>query len=234
MKDWELEQALQDVQLFAKPKIELEQYATPPELAKHMLMTAERTYGDIEGKCVLDLGCGTGMLGIGAGLLEAGSVVGVDVDPDALRVAQENIDEAEVAMDLVRCDVFASRRRAEEGATCDGRLAPYGGGLPFRTAFDTVVLNPPFGANKDRQAKGIDLLFLHTALSLCSADGAVYSLHKSSTRDHIQQVGDKWGVRAEPQGEYVWNLSKTYKHQKKSTMDIRVDLWRFCHKSRGD
>ncbi len=44
-------------------------------------------------------------------------------------------------------------------------------------------MNPPFGT----RVKGADIAFLRAAFALSS--GAVYSLHKSSTRAHIQKVG---------------------------------------------
>lgn len=42
------------------------------------------------GEAVLDVGCGSGILGIGALLLGASRVVAIDVDPVAVRVAEEN------------------------------------------------------------------------------------------------------------------------------------------------
>ena len=42
------------------------------------------------GDKVLDMGCGSGILGIGAIKLGAGTVHAVDIDPNAVRVAQEN------------------------------------------------------------------------------------------------------------------------------------------------
>jgi predicted RNA methylase len=47
-------------------------------------------------------------------------------------------------------------------------------------SFDTVIMNPPFGTKNNA---GIDMLFLRRAIEL--ATGAVYSLHKSSTREVI-------------------------------------------------
>ncbi|KAL4287737.1 hypothetical protein AHAS_Ahas19G0216100 [Arachis hypogaea] len=64
-------------------------------------------------------------------------------------------------------------------------------------------MNPPFGTRK----KGADLDFLNVALKVASQ--AVYSLHKSSTR------------------ELRYDLSKLYKFHKKKEVDIAVDLWRF-------
>lgn len=40
---------------------------------------------------VIDVGTGSGILGIGAGLLGASSVLAVDIDPTAVKVAEENI-----------------------------------------------------------------------------------------------------------------------------------------------
>lgn len=43
------------------------------------------------GERVIDVGTGSGILAIAAGLLGAGSVLAVDIDPDAVRVAEENV-----------------------------------------------------------------------------------------------------------------------------------------------
>ncbi|MFP5309967.1 MAG: 50S ribosomal protein L11 methyltransferase [Actinomycetes bacterium] len=45
---------------------------------------------DLAGARVLDVGCGTGVLAIGAALAGAATVVAVDVDPDAVEVTLEN------------------------------------------------------------------------------------------------------------------------------------------------
>lgn len=73
-----------------------------------MVYTAEFEFGDVEGRTVLDLGCGTGMLGIAAGMLGAGIVVGHDIDPRALAIAAENASNMDLDLDLVCCDVAQS------------------------------------------------------------------------------------------------------------------------------
>jgi len=46
-----------------------------------------------QGGSLLDIGTGTGILAIGASLLQPGSrVVGIDIDPHAVEVAQENVE----------------------------------------------------------------------------------------------------------------------------------------------
>lgn len=53
-----------------------------------------------------DLGCGPGILSIGAVLMGAGHVVGFDIDPDALEIAANNCTEMEIEdIDFVLCDV---------------------------------------------------------------------------------------------------------------------------------
>jgi hypothetical protein len=52
---------------------------------------------------------------------------------------------------------------------------------------DTVIMNPPFGT----KIKGADMQFLRAAASL--SPGQIYSLHKSSTRSHIQKVALRSG-----------------------------------------
>ena len=57
----------------------------------------------IEGRTVLDVGCGSGVLAIAAVKLGAASAIGVDIDPDALDNAHENADLNEIG-DRVRFD----------------------------------------------------------------------------------------------------------------------------------
>jgi predicted RNA methylase len=54
-----------------------------------------------------------------------------------------------------------------------------------RLEADTVIMNPPFGTRR----KGADMDFLRAACSI--ARHSIYSLHKSSTRAHIQKVALK-------------------------------------------
>lgn len=71
-----LQSALEDLETFEDPNIELEQYTTSPLIAASVLHTAQMVYGDIKGKYVADLGCGSGVLCIGAALLEANYCTG--------------------------------------------------------------------------------------------------------------------------------------------------------------
>ena len=86
----ELELLLSQIEPHPSPKPSLEQYTIPVDIAAVMLRIAAYTHGGIVGKTVLDLGCGTGRLALGAAFLGAKQVVGVDIDRDAAKVAFEN------------------------------------------------------------------------------------------------------------------------------------------------
>eukprot|EP01121_Diplochlamys_sp_Union-15-3_P004156 TRINITY_DN14147_c0_g1_i1.p1 TRINITY_DN14147_c0_g1~~TRINITY_DN14147_c0_g1_i1.p1 ORF type:complete len:113 (-),score=16.77 TRINITY_DN14147_c0_g1_i1:37-375(-) len=90
--------------------------------------------------------------------------------------------------------------------------------------FDTVIMNPPFGT----KVKGIDTMFLQSALRI--ANNAVYSLHKTSTRQHIFRKAKEWGVVSEVLAELRFNLPKTFYFHKEKTVDIEVDFIRFYRK----
>ncbi|XP_031473398.1 uncharacterized protein LOC116245920 isoform X1 [Nymphaea colorata] len=203
MKLKQLESLLGNLDQFTEPKIDLEQYPTRPHIASRMIYTAANTFGDITSKVVADFGCGCGTLGIASALLDAENVIGIDVDSLSLETALSNAEDLEVNIDLVQCDIHHLEWRGP--------------------VVNTVVMNPPFGTRK----KGSDLDFLLKALKVAS--DAVYSLHKSSTRDHIKRVAlrDFNATSAEVLCELRFDVPQMYKFHKKKEVDIAVDLWRF-------
>uniref|UniRef100_A0A182IUK6 Uncharacterized protein n=2 Tax=Anopheles atroparvus TaxID=41427 RepID=A0A182IUK6_ANOAO len=205
MKLKQLEQCLQTVDDFSNPKVKHEQYMTPSHIASHLLYTIQTQHGDLEQKLVLDLGSGSGMLSLGAALLGADYVIGVEIDPDAIENFRSNCEEFEVEnVDCVQADVL--------------RLGETYG----QRTFDTVLLNPPFGT---KQNSGIDMAFLRVALDL--SRGAVYSLHKTSTREHIKKKCREWQLpRSGVIAELRYNLPQTYTFHKRASVDVAVDLWR--------
>nr|CAG4651266.1 EOG090X0BVL [Simocephalus serrulatus]SVE94454.1 EOG090X0BVL [Simocephalus serrulatus] len=208
MKRKELEQHLQDLDGFSKPKILLEQYETRAHIAACMLHTIESAYGDLRQKTVLDLGCGCSVLGIGSVLLGASYVLGVDIDEEALQISTSNIEQFELYdIDLVQCDI-KNLPQILEG----------------KFKFDTVVMNPPFGTKHN---KGLDSLFVEIGLQCLSDKGVLYSLHKSSTRDYFHRKAPGWKVEARVLAQLRYDLPATYKFHSKSSVDIEVDFWKF-------
>nr|CAG4638685.1 EOG090X0BVL [Cyclestheria hislopi] len=210
LKRKELEQYLQDVNGFEKPKILLEQYETRPHIAACMLHTIESVYGDLSGKSVLDLGCGCSILSIGAGMLEASYVLGIDIDIDALQIAQRNVEEFELTnIDFIHCNV---------------KSVP---DVVHGEKFDTVVMNPPFGTKHN---KGLDTLFIEIALKCVKNTGVIYSLHKTSTREYFNKKASNWNVEPRVLAELRYDLPATYRFHNKTSVDIEVDFWRFAKK----
>jgi len=167
MKRRELEIALQSLRTFAAPRPDLEQYSTPAVIAADMLFEA-LARGDLEGRKVVDLGCGTCPLGIGAALLGASDVIGFDKDAAALEQARENAARLGVEIDLRLAEIDEVGENA-----------------------DTVVMNPPFGA----QRKGADRPFLRAAMRCAPV---IYSLHLSQTEDFVQRFVGRSGFTATP------------------------------------
>jgi putative methylase len=83
----DLERFLSKVKPHPSPNVDLEQYTLSESTAANMLYLAAYTYDDIVGNRVLDLGCGTGRLALAAAFLGAESIVGVDIDRTAVKVA---------------------------------------------------------------------------------------------------------------------------------------------------
>jgi len=144
-------------------------------------------------------------------MLGAGHVTGFDVDADALDIARQNFAQFEIDnYDLVQTDVVNSLL------------------TPTHVQFDTVLMNPPFGTKHN---KGIDLAFVRKGLDLLSEGGSLYSLHKTSTRDHIvRKARESWKVDCEVVAELRYDLPASYKHHKKASVDIEVDFMRFTKK----
>lgn len=155
MKQRKLEILLEEIEGFSDPELELEQYQTPSLLAAEILHFAYMQ-GDLDDS-VQDLGCGTGVLAIGAKLLGAKNVVGYDMDPKALEIANINARKLGVEIDFVFSDI----------ADIEGHVK-------------TTVMNPPFGA----RVKGRDRPFLSSALRTSEV---IYSIHNRGSLAFIQK-----------------------------------------------
>jgi len=200
----QLEIALSKLKTPEKPNVNLEQYSIPSALAADILNIAF-VAGDIEGKTVFDLGCGSGRLAIGAALLSAKKVVGVDIDKDSIKLAEENAKAAGVEVEFVLGDI------AEFSGKCD-----------------TVVQNPPFGM---RGNKNTDRVFLQKALE-CGK--RVYSLHRGGyegehgnerTREFLTRFAEQNGGRVLAVKEFKFDVPYMFKFHRKPKVSYNVDLF---------
>lgn len=179
-----------------RPKIRLEQYTTPADLAAEILFSACYIHDDIQGKRVLDLGTGTGRLAIGASILGAAYVVGVDMDPASLRLASTARKLLRADVDLVLGDIEV-----------------------IRAPVETVLMNPPFGT----KTAHADLHFLNCALQL---GNVVYSIHKSSTRKFLNQWLRSRGFTPKQIAATQIEIPHQYSFHRKPKQPVEVDIIR--------
>ena len=201
----ELEQALSGIEAHPLPNAYLEQYTTPSNVAAETLYLVAYVYDDIIGKNVVELGCGTGRLAIGAALLGASEVFGVDVDGVAVRVAQKNAELLGV-----------KEKTHWIVADIDGVTG----------TFDTLLQNPPFGVQRRRA----DRRFITKSLELSST---IYSFHKGgdSNREFIKRFIEEHGGKVTNIFPVTMEIPRMFKFHTKKKKSIQVDLYRIEGKS---
>ncbi len=196
IKKRQLEIALQDIPPHQNPKIDLEQYSTPSVIAADVLWNAY-SMGDIEGMKIVDSGCGTGIFTIGSVLMGAKESIGVDIDGDAVTIAEAQALKMgiENSSKFVKCDVKY-----------------------FKESADTVIQNPPFGAQKASR-KEVDRLFMAKALEIAPV---VYSFHIRETEEFIVNFFKKKGATISHLYHYNFPIPMIYDFHRKEKVYVEV------------
>jgi putative methylase len=195
MKLRQLEMILEKIEGFENPDLGLEQYQTPAPLAARLLFHAS-VKGDIAGKKVYDLGCGTGILSVGAALLGAAQVFGIDSDKKALEIARRNARNQGTDIEFMNQTVTSSLALPEKA--------------------QTIVMNPPFGARK----KHADRAFIDCAIR--SGD-EIYMIANAGSVEFVRSYTEGRAVIKEII-EGVLPLRHSYSFHRKEVMDIRVEI----------
>lgn len=197
----ELSILLSRLKLFDKPEMKLEQHPTDSEIAGEVLWSAFMQ-GDVKDKIIADLGCGTGILGLGALLLGAKKAFLVDIDSAAVELAMQN-------------KAFLENETGQKlnAAFCAGDINV------FDEKADVVIMNPPFGTKNEN----IDTAFLLKAMDLVHV---IYSFHKASTKAYIDQLISESKFETTHYIEYDFPLKMSMAHHTKKIERIRVGLWR--------
>ncbi|NMC09850.1 MAG: methyltransferase [Methanothrix sp.] len=192
MKKKQLEILLERLDGFSSPSPLQEQYATPASVAAEMLFLAYM-HGDLGVVC--DLGCGTGILAIGAALLGA-RAIGVDIDGQALSEARRNAEKLGVHVDLVKGSANSISLRG----------------------IDTVVMNPPFGAQR---ASAGDRAFLCKAMEVAKT---IYSIHNRGSEGFIRRFVEP--CRVQEIYRIPFQLKRCFEFHSKDVKTIEVELYR--------
>ena len=190
--------ALSALRGFSKPEVRAEQYMTDPEIAATVLWDAYMK-GDIKGMVIADLGCGTGVLGIGALLLGAKKAYFVESDSLAMEAAKENVQniESESLTEFLFMDV--------------GK---------FEEKVDVVIMNPPFGTKSEHS----DRKFLERAFGVSKV---VYSFHKSETRQFVEAFAKDNKFDITQVIDFRYPLKATMEFHRKRIERINVSCFRF-------
>jgi len=193
VKKSELEILLSKCPGFEAPDASLEQYQTPAWLAAEVLNTAFLR-GDIAGRTVMDLGCGTGMFSVGAALLGAKRVIGVEIDERQIELARGWANEASVRVEFVHGNVEAVKLRV-----------------------DTVFSNPPFGV----QSPHADRRFILFAEKWARVS---YMLHYGPTEGFVREYVRELGGEVLAVQRYKCALPHGYPFHRKESKTIEMVL----------
>jgi ubiquinone/menaquinone biosynthesis C-methylase UbiE len=88
-------------------RTQIDRYLNPPADTPYGLEYAFHLLGDVRGKTVLDLGCGTGENIVP--LLQRGArVIGIDISPDSIAIARQRLHNAELEASLSAGDAYAT------------------------------------------------------------------------------------------------------------------------------
>ena len=187
---------------FEAPSAALEQYPTPPDLAAHVVHLAD-LHGDIDGRTVLDLGTGTGMLSLAAALRGPARVFGVELDRGALTTASENQRRVAASAPVHWLQGDATR-------------------LPLDVPDPvTVVMNPPFGAQDGN--RNADRGFLAAASRVATVS---YSVHNAGSQEFVEAFA------ADNAGEVThafaadFAIEAQFDHHTDASRDIDAEVYR--------
>ena len=203
VKRKDLEIFLEQLEKVAKPKLELEQYPTPARVAADMLWFAGIEHDDIIGKNVLDLGCGSGTLAIGAAYMGAEEVTGLDIDCDSITIAKRNSSNFSlkekcnwICMSVENCKL---------------------------KNIDTVIMNPPFGMRKESLSK--DRTFIEVALNLTKT---IYTIvpYADKTREFFKEHLKELGAEIDKIVQMEFEIKHQFDFHKKEKHMTVVDLYR--------
>lgn len=196
---------LSKLKCFNKPKVRVEQYGMDPEIGAEMLWQAN-LIGDIQKVSVVDMGCGTGILGIGALLLGAKEVYFVENDCSALEIAKYNWNKVKGEYKVKGKAFFLCQDIGE-----------------FNKRVDVVLENPPFGT----KVRHSDRFFLEKAIKIASV---IYSFHKSETKRFVECFCRDNGFRVTNVWDFRLPIKATQDFHRKRIYRVKVS----CFRMEGD
>lgn len=150
-----------------------------------LLMAKELESADLQGKRVLEVGCGSGLLSIIAAKKGA-DVTAVDINPEAVAIAKTNAETSGVRIQAFQSDLFSN----------------------VKGQFDLIIFNPPYmpveaGETDARYAGGPggrDTIekFVNQAMDHLKKDGIILLLISSLTGEkEVMELFRENGLKAQ-------------------------------------
>lgn len=190
---------------FEKPKVYLEQYETDGNACSFFL---SKSFPDIKGSRIVDLGCGTGNLTFSSYFGGAEFILGIDIDKDALFIALENkktlISDGYIPL---------SDRNKIQFLCADVRF------LPLRKKFDVCVMNPPFGIKR----KGADRVFLKKAFEVADV---IWTFLSRDSEPFVRKFSEENGFYVTHSFKTEIHIRMKFRFHRKEIEHLPVDLYR--------
>ena len=184
--------------------VELEQYATEGDLAAFFVLAIDQL-DIINGKNIVDLGAGNGILGIGCGILGAKNVTLIEGDSKVCEITKQNtsaiIEKYATNFTTINCMIGVDE-------------------VPENLPCDIVIINPPWGF----QSSKADRPLLEYGFKL--EPSSLYVIH-SANATHLEQLGKANGYDCEIVFESNFRLPPKYMHQSRKMGETQIKCWRF-------
>ena len=224
---------------FKNPKVKLEQYTTDSISTSDFVYFIGLDNADLVDKLVIDIGAGTGKLGLACLIYGARFLISIEKDDDAIEVLKENSENLDLNDRhlILKLDVdeFVNKYQS------DNKI-----GLEFFSLVKeklekndtyqlssndlkelnvTCISNPPFGVHK----KGADRSFLNLGTKLGSS---FYSIHLSNlkNRKFIERFVNREGWIVSSIHSQKLILKNVYKFHSKPQKQILTDIFKFIKK----
>ncbi|MFX1278576.1 MAG: METTL5 family protein [Promethearchaeota archaeon] len=205
---------IQNTEPFVNPKVELEQYCIDANSAVDIIYFAGFEFNDIRNKFVIDFGSGTGRLSVASALLNAETILSIDIDLLALKTLKMNISKLGLEKVILPF-------------CCDINYLEFSKGTFLKNLEVTTIMNPPFGVKK----RAADRIFLEKAFSISNV---VYSIHLAGDKvyNFISKFSEKFGWRIDNFFAHRMTLERTFQFHKKKVKTIDVNVYRFIKNRR--
>ena len=192
--------ALSSLEPHPMQRSDLEQYATEGNLAAEWL-AAMAAFGDLEGREIIDVGAGNGILGLGAVMLGATSVRLIEADPSVAEVAERNAADHKANVTVV-----------VEAVQSVDDIAPVHGAV--------LISNPPWGV----QTTGADRPILE---AMFTSEAEVIHLMHHAEASHVEALAASHGWQSEDVLRAPFRLPLVHAHQRSGRRDTEVLCRRF-------